>query len=148
MLLDPTPRLRGMVLALVLLGLGGVAAELILLEHYEAGWQRAPLIAVVLALASLGLHGLRPSRRTVLGIRVAMSGLTLVGLWGVVQHFGGNRMFELEMDSALRGWELFWESLKGATPTLAPGMMAQLGLLGLVFTARHPRLNHTTSPEA
>jgi len=144
MVLDPTPRLRGMVLALVLLGLLGVAAELMLLGHYEPGWQRAPLIAVVVALASLGLHGFRPSRRTVLGIRVVMLGLTLVGLWGVVQHFGGNRIFELEMDSNLRGWDLFWESLSGATPALAPGMMAQLGLLGLVYTSRHPSLTRTT----
>jgi hypothetical protein len=148
MVLDATPRLRSMVLALVLLGLGGVTAELILLEHYEPGWQRAPIIAVAVALASLALHGFRPSRRTVLGIRTAMAGLTLVGLWGVVQHFGGNRLFELEMDSALGGWELFWKSLKGATPALAPGMMAQLGLLGLVFTARHPRLNSIGAPEA
>jgi hypothetical protein len=140
MAIESTSPLRKMVLVLVLFGLLGVAAELILLEHYEAGWQRAPLIAVVVALASLGLHGARPSRRTVLGVRTAMLGLTVVGLLGLIQHIAGNRAFELEMRSGLEGWELLWESLKGATPALAPGMLAQLGLLGVAFTAHHPRL--------
>lgn len=140
MALESTSPLRRMVLALVLLGLFGVAAELVLLEHYELGWQLAPLIAVAVALASLGLYAARPSRRTMLGVRGAMVVLALIGLVGVLQHFGGNRAFELEMDSDLGGWELFWESLKGATPALAPGMLAQLGLLGLAYTARHPAL--------
>ena len=142
MTLQSTSPLRTMVLALLLLGLVGVAAELILLEHYEPGWQLAPLIAVGVALGSLALHGARPSRRTLLGVRTVMTALALIGLIGVVQHIGGNREFELEMDADIGGWELIWESLKGATPALAPGMLAQIGLLGLAYTARHPALGH------
>jgi hypothetical protein len=40
----------------------------------------------------------------------------------------------------MKGLELFWEAMKGATPSLAPGVMAQLGLLGLACTYRHPLL--------
>ncbi|MFB3131882.1 MAG: hypothetical protein ACE10K_05095, partial [Rhodothermales bacterium] len=48
--------------------------------------------------------------------------------------------FELEMYPTLKGLELFWESIKGATPALAPGTMIQLGLLGWAYTYRHPAL--------
>ena len=34
------------------------------------------------------------------------------------------------MDPALHGLDLFWSALRGATPALAPGAMAQLGLIG------------------
>jgi len=40
----------------------------------------------------------------------------------------------------MEGFELFKESMMGATPALAPGMMAHLGLLGLALTYRHPLL--------
>ncbi len=49
-------------------------------------------------------------------------------------------MFELEMSPEVLGWALFREAIFGATPALAPGVMVQLGLLGLAFTIRHPSL--------
>ena len=61
-----------------------------------------------------------------------------VGLW---LHYHGNAEFELEMYPSLKGAELFWESVTGATPTLAPGTMLELGLLGLAYTFRHPALS-------
>ncbi len=36
------------------------------------------------------------------------------------------------MDDAADGLVLLWRSLRGATPALAPGALAQLGLLGLI----------------
>ena len=59
----------------------------------------------------------------------------VVGLW---LHYHGNVEFELEMYPGLAGFELFRESVTGATPTLAPGTMLELGLLGLLYTYRHP----------
>ncbi len=38
----------------------------------------------------------------------------------------------------MSGFELAWEALKGATPSLAPGTMMLLGMLGLIYTFRHP----------
>ena len=46
----------------------------------------------------------------------------------------------------MRGLELVWEALKGATPALAPGAMAQLGLVGLAFAYRHPLLSGPADP--
>ena len=63
----------------------------------------------------------------------------LVGLWF---HCSGNMAFELEMSSTTAGWELLRETLSGAIPALAPALMVHLGLLGLIYTYRHPLLEH------
>jgi hypothetical protein len=59
---------------------------------------------------------------------------------GLIFHYRGNVEFEIERDESLRGLALFWEAIRGATPALAPGALAQLGLVGLAFTYRHPAL--------
>jgi hypothetical protein len=48
------------------------------------------------------------------------------------------------MYPSLTGFELFREAISGATPTLAPGAMLHLGLLGLLYTFRHPALKRST----
>jgi hypothetical protein len=64
----------------------------------------------------------------------------LSGITGLVLHFRGNILFEQESDPSIAGTALLHRALMGATPTLAPGTMIQLGLVGLVFLFRHPRL--------
>ena len=44
------------------------------------------------------------------------------GVLGLYLHYRGNVEFELEMYPSLRGFGLFWEALKGATPALAPAL--------------------------
>ncbi len=44
------------------------------------------------------------------------------------------------MDATMRGFALLWAALHGATPALAPGALAHLGLIGLATTYRHPAL--------
>ena len=60
------------------------------------------------------------------------------GIVGVYLHYQSNVEFELEMNPAAAGWELIRESLTGAMPALAPGTMVHLGLIGLLYTWRHP----------
>ena len=69
-----------------------------------------------------------------------MAAFVIAGVAGVILHYRGNAEFELEMHPAVRGFDLFRDAMMGATPALAPGTMAQLGLLGLASTYRHPRL--------
>ncbi len=63
-----------------------------------------------------------------------------MGLLGVVLHVRGNAEFQREMDPSLAGPTLWWKTLRAkAPPALAPGVLVQLGLLGLVYAARpHP----------
>jgi hypothetical protein len=62
------------------------------------------------------------------------------GVLGVYLHLRGNFEFERERDPSLGGSALLWEAMRGATPALAPGALAQLGLVGLAFAFRHPAL--------
>jgi hypothetical protein len=56
------------------------------------------------------------------------------GLLGVYFHFNGSREFQLEMDPQMRGTSLVWHVLRAKSPpTLAPGSMMQLGILGLGY---------------
>jgi hypothetical protein len=74
-------------------------------------------------------------------LQIAMVLLIVGGALGVVMHYQGNVEFQREVDPTLHGWPLFAKAIRAkAPPALAPGSMAQLGLLGLVYTYRHPAL--------
>jgi hypothetical protein len=69
----------------------------------------------------------------------------IAGALGVYLHYRGNVEFELEREPTLSGLALLWEAVRGATPALAPGALAQLGLLGLLYAHRHPLLSDPPS---
>ncbi len=129
-------RLRRLILYTFLAGTLGTGAELGLIGHYEDPWQWTPLallgVGFVLGLWLLRHGGPFRSFRGLMALYVAG------GLLGLYLHFRGNMEFELEMTASMKGWALVWESLTGATPTLAPGAMILLGVLGWMYTFRHP----------
>ena len=136
--------LRSFLLVLFLVGILGVGLELLLLEHFEDLWQWTPLILVGLSLVVLGWHAINRGPSSLRAFQGTMLLFIVSGFVGLWLHFQGNVEFEQEMYPTMKGLELFWEALRGATPTLSPGTMVQLGLLGLVFTYRHPVLTKTT----
>ena len=138
--------IRFILLALYLLGTVGTGVELLLLEHTEDAWQWAPLGLMGVSLPVLGWSLALPGRASIGVFRGVTVLIVLSGAIGLWLHYHGNAEFELEMYPSLSGLGLFWEAVKGATPTLAPGTMIELGLLGLAYTYRHPAL--TTPGEA
>ena len=134
--------IRPLLLALVVFSAAGLVPELLLLKHYDSALQLVPFAVLLATLVSAALAWRRPGRRTVAAFRVVMWLCILAGVAGVVLHARGNWEWALERDDSLRGWPLVWKILRGATPLLAPGAMAQLGLLGLVYAYRHPALGH------
>lgn len=133
-------RFRRALLALLVVGLVGTALELVLMEHLEDWWQRIPLLLIGSALGMLLWHGIAGSRASIFGIRVVMTLCVASAAGGVILHVKGNREFALESRPGLAGREAVTEMLMGAFPALAPGTMALLGLIGLLFTWRHPSL--------
>ncbi len=130
-------RMRSALAAILLLGLVGSGVELGLLEHYEEKTQLIPLVAIGATLVVLGWDWLAPSRRSQRSLQLVLCLLVVVGLLGVVLHVRGNAEFQREMDPSLAGWPLWWKTLRAkAPPALAPGVLAQLGLLGLLYAAR------------
>ena len=132
--------IRTFVLGVFLFGVIGTGAELVLLEHTEDAWMWTPLVLMACSVLLLFVYGVFRKAWTIQLFRGLMLLFLVSGLLGIWFHFKGNMEFELEMYPAMEGWELFWETIKGATPALAPGAMAQLGLLGLIYTLKHPKL--------
>jgi hypothetical protein len=137
-------RVRRLILALLAFGLAWVAVDLVLLEHYEDPVMFVPFAAVTVGLAAIALDLSAATAGTARVFQVAMGALIVSGLAGVVVHYQGSLEFQLDMDPTMSRWDLFWKVLHmKAPPTLAPGIMVQLGLLGLVATAGHPALART-----
>ncbi len=130
--------LRRLLLGLLLFGMIGLVAELLLLEHVETVWQWIPLVVLVLGFAAGAALFLRPAAATVRAFQGMMGLFVAAGVLGLYLHYRGNVEFEREMDPGLRGLALVWEALRGATPALAPGTLAHFGLLGLACTYRPP----------
>jgi hypothetical protein len=139
-------RVRMALLALFVCGATGTAVELLLLEHTEELVQWVPLAAIATSLALLATHGLARHRVTVRAFQGVMMLFLAAGAAGVVLHYRGNLEFARERDPEIAGGDLFRRVIKGATPVLAPGTMALLGSIGLLYAYRHPALGHPRRP--
>jgi hypothetical protein len=131
-------RLRGLLLVLLAAEMLGVGAELLLLAHWEGWWQRTPLVLLAAGLIALAGHVVCRNRPSVRVFQLVMFLFVLGGCLGVWLHYDGRAEFRLELDPSLAGWDLFRAAMTGATtpPVLAPGVMIQMGCLGLAATFR------------
>ena len=132
--------LRQLLLLLLFIGILGLEVELALLRHAESFTQWMPHVSLFIGLLITAAVYFRPSAATLRAFQLVMLLFLVVGLLGVILHLKGNIEFALERNPSLSGASLAWKALRGATPALAPGALAQLGLLGLLFTYRHPAL--------
>ena len=130
--------LRQLLLALILIGTVGLQVELALLRHAESATQWIPHIALLIGLIGTAAVYFRPAPATLTAFQAIMAGFLVVGALGIYFHLRGNVEFALERDPSLTGTGLIWKALRGATPALAPGALAQLGLLGLLYSYKHP----------
>jgi hypothetical protein len=137
---DASEIIRAVVLGIFLLGIGGITLELILLEHVDDFWQWTPFVLVGIATLVLLWYAASREALAIQAFRAVMVLFIAGGALGIYLHYEGNVEFEREMSPDVVGWALFREAIFGATPALAPGVMVQLGLLGLAFTIRHPAL--------
>ena len=135
---DTLDRLRRALLLVLTASLFGVATELLLLGHFEDAPQYIPLGLIVASLLVIGWHAVAKSRASVQVLRVLMLCALVAGPVGIILHYRGNAEFELEMTPALGGLALIKAAIIGATPLLAPGTMSLLGVIGLLYTWRHP----------
>lgn len=130
--------LRQFVFAILVLGIVGLLAELLLIEHTESRIQWIPLVCLFVGLISCIWVARRPGANALRVFQFVMAGFVIAGIAGLYFHYVGNVEFAIERDSSLSGTGLVWKALTGATPALAPGALAQLGLLGLAYSYSHP----------
>lgn len=137
---DPAPlrQMRLLLLALLAFGAAGLGVELIVMEHWSEPRQWIPLALLVATLVGAPAVAFRPGRVSLRAFRLVMVLVALSGIAGAVFHLQANAALEREIDPAIGGGALLWAALGGGTPSLAPGAMIQLGLLGLLAVLRHP----------
>lgn len=134
--------IRKILLAILLLGMLGSGAELVLLKHTEDVWQWIPLVLIAAGLFTCAWHGVSGGAAAIRLMRWSMIGFVIGGGLGIYFHYQGLAEFKLESNPSLVGWDLVWQAIRGKTPPLlAPGAMMQLGLVGLAYTYKHPALS-------
>jgi hypothetical protein len=133
--------MRRLMLLLLAVAMIGTAADLMLLDHHEDFWQMVPLGVIALGVVSVVLTTVKGGAGAVMLMRVTMAFFICSGFIGMGLHYIGNNEFQLEIDPGLHGWSLFVKAITSkAPPALAPAAMIQMGLLGLLYTYKHPAL--------
>jgi hypothetical protein len=137
---------RGL-LYVLLIGLVGMEAELLLLKHIDGVWQLVPVVLIAVALLVLAFYAVTRGAGSIRALQLVMALFVASGVVGAIQHFRGNVVYERDSNPSLSGLELYKSAMMGSTPALAPGAMIQLGLIGLLFTYRHPSLGRAKANE-
>ncbi len=137
---------RSLLLAVLAFGMAGTEIELLLLEHTDGYWQLTPVVVFGVGLAAIIWWLIARGRTSLRVLQGVMALFVASGIAGIILHYNGNVEFELEMMPGVRGFDLFGKAMMGATPALAPGAMIQLGLMGLLYTFRHPVLVSPDQP--
>ena len=139
---DRIELLRRWILIILVLGLLGTVTELVLLEHYEQPLQFVPLVLIVAALGVLWWEFRRRDVASRRAMQIVMALFVLAGFVGFAAHFYGSAEYQLELNPDMSNWELLEKILRAkAPPLLAPGMMLQLGLLGLAYVFSDSKLS-------
>ena len=126
--------IRRVILGVLLLGMAGLLVELFLLAHYEDFKQWIPLAVLAAGICALALEYFHRRLWTLTVVQLMMAALILIGLLGVYFHFMGSREFQLEMDPTMGTGSLVWHVLRAKSPpTLSPGTLVQMGILGLGY---------------
>lgn len=118
----------------------GTVLELVLVGHVEETVQYVPFVLSGLGLGMVMLALYTPGRRVFLALRGVMATVALGSIFGVYQHFEHNLAFELEMDAKASVGDVLWEAFSGASPFLAPGILAVAAVTAIAATYKHPAL--------
>lgn len=140
-----TGPVRRAMLWLLLVGAVGTLADLVLAKHWKelTQWPPLVLLAGVAAVAGWTLWRESPAAwRAVRGVSWLSVPATAAGLFF---HVRANVEWAREGQADLTGWPLVRDTLFGTLPTLAPGAMLYLGLLGLLAAGR-PASPDASSP--
>jgi hypothetical protein len=136
-----TTNLRRFALALAAVGIIGTLAELTLVKHYASKDQLIPYVLLGLSAVGLVAVMLRPSAFVLRAFQVVMVVTVLGSGIGMFEHLKANAHnagATPDSESIPATPSAILAGIEGFAPLLAPGVLAQVGLLGLAFTYRHP----------
>lgn len=133
-------RYRTFLLLMAVFLFAGTVVELILQEHTSELQQMIPFILSGLGIAAVLVVLVKTSRATLSALRGVML-LAIVGsAVGLVFHLSANLGFAQEIQPNATSMQLFTDMLHGASPVLAPGILAVAALLAFAATYQHPEM--------
>ncbi|HEX2619849.1 MAG TPA: hypothetical protein VHL11_06875, partial [Phototrophicaceae bacterium] len=112
--------------------------------HVKETLQLIPFGLCFLGFLAVTAVLLRPQRLTILVLRITMVGVAAGSLLGMYLHLKTNLDFELEIRPNAAIGDVLMEALKGASPLLAPGILALVAVLAIAATYYHPALTSGT----
>lgn len=133
-------RLRRFLLVVAGLMCVGTAVELWFQEHTETAVQYIPFILCAAGLVVILLVWLRPTRGTIGALRVVMAIVIAGSLFGMMEHFENNLELARELHPTATAVALLVDTLHGASPMMAPGILALTAVIALAATYYHPAL--------
>jgi hypothetical protein len=113
----------------------GTIGELLAAEHYDSTMQLVPFALCGLGLLSLIVLRMRPPRPVVLTIRALMLVIAGGSLLGIYEHISGNLDFVHEVRRHADTMTVVKQTLQGADPILAPGVLAVAATVTLAATS-------------
>jgi hypothetical protein len=118
-----------------------MTAELLLVGHYDDANQLVPLVLAAAGLMTMLAVSLSARVAMLRAFQFVMLLYAGAGITGITLHYKANIAHVHETDPGLQGFALVKKAVtSSAPPTLAPGLMVQLALLGLSYTYKHPKL--------
>jgi multisubunit Na+/H+ antiporter MnhB subunit len=133
--------IRRALLAVLAAAIAGMMVDLSLVGHFEDINQLIPLVIGGITLLALAWVAIRPGRVSLRAMQFMMLWFIGAGILGITLHFQANAEFQRDIDPSIATVDLVWKVVQAtAPPALAPAVMMQLGVLGLVYTYRHPAL--------
>ena len=111
----------------------GMLLDLLLIEHFEMGWQMLPVVFLVVTILLLIF---KPKWQKE-GIRIFNIWMYLgmiFALVGLFLHLKSNWEFATELYTDLNGLALVMEMITGAIPVLSPAFLIPIALFGLYLT--------------
>ena len=115
-----------------------IPAELALSGHTEGFLQLIPFIVSGVAIVSIGIWHLNKSTASLVLMRVVMVLSCAASVVGGIQHFLHNLELELEIRPGSVWTDVFVETISGASPLLAPGVLFLAGLMVLAAVHKWP----------
>ena len=124
---------KKMIVLALLFMMIGTLLELYLLDHYEDAFQLIPVLCIAFSLINLIILFFKRSKIIIKLFKLVLVLTSFSGIYGAFLHLQSNFEFEQDMKPTATNWELFFESLSGALPTLAPMSMLVLAFIGYSY---------------
>ncbi len=109
-------------------------------EHTGNVVQLIPFVLCGLGALAIAAALIRPQRAILKSLRIVMAAMLVGSLFGLFEHFEHNLEFAREIRPNAASSVLLMDTLHGANPLLAPGILALAAVLAIAATYYHPTL--------